>query len=244
MIVQLKNIDKHFQGVYAIKNLSFEIQKGSITSIVGPNGAGKTTLTNVLSGVVPLDNGSIIIANKEFKKISPFEIANYNITRTFQNVRLFEQMKVIDNLVVVMTKRSVWRSILEKPKDQEIYYDRARKILETVGLEKKENDLALNLSYGQRKLLEIGRALAMNSDIILLDEPFAGLFKEMIKVIIGILDDLKHQGKTIILIEHNMELIRQLSDHVIVMDSGELLAQGRADEVLSDPRVVEAYLGE
>lgn len=244
MILQIKNVDKHFQGVYAIKDLSFDIEKGKLTSIVGPNGAGKTTLTNVLSGVVPLDNGSVVVSDKEFTKILPFEITNFGVTRTFQNVRLFEQMTVIDNLVVVMTKRNVLESILESKRDQEVYYQKARNILEKVGLEQKENDLALNLSYGQRKLLEIGRALAMDADVILLDEPFAGLFKEMIKVVIGILDDLKHQGKTVVLIEHNMELIRQLSDHVIVMDSGELLAQGRADEVLSNPKVVEAYLGE
>lgn len=241
-ILQTKNLIKHFDGVRAVDDLSIGVEKGKITGIVGPNGSGKTTLINLLSGMLRIDGGAIVVDGVELRKLEPKDVSVYGITRTFQNIRLFEQMTVLDNILVVLTERSVFSALFEKHGGYHL--KRSEEVLERVGLWEKRHQLAVNLSYGQRKLLEIARALAMNSDIYLFDEPFAGLFPEMAKVISGILRELRDVGKTVILIEHDMGLIRNLCDHVFVMDSGKLLAEGKPNEVLEKREVIEAYLGE
>lgn len=242
-ILETKKLEKHFDGVRAVDKLSIEIEKGKITSIIGPNGSGKTTLINLLSGTLAIDDGVVVIDNtQELTKIRPYKISFYGITRTFQDVRLFEQMTVLDNILVVLTERNVFLSLFEKHKDYHFKY--AEEVLTRVDLWKKKNQLAVNLSYGQRKLLEIARALAMKAEIYLLDEPFAGLFPKMIKIVSGIVQELKQKGKSVILIEHDMNLIRELSDYVFVMDEGKLLAEGEPEKVLAKKEVIEAYLGE
>ncbi len=241
-ILQTHNLIKHFDGVHALDGLTIDIERGKITSIIGPNGSGKTTLVNTLSGMVETNGGSIVINGAKLNKIKPHEVAFYGVTRTFQDVRLFNQMTVMDNLLVVLTERNVFGSLFEK--HNQYHLKEVEEILNKLGIWEKRNELAVNLSYGQRKLLEIGRTLATKSEIYLFDEPFAGLFPEMVKTIISIMKELKQNGKTIILIEHNMDLIRELSDHVIVLDVGQLLAQGRPEEVLSSRSVIEAYLGD
>jgi len=242
-ILEIKNLYKHFDGIKAVDHLSLSFETGKITGLIGPNGSGKSTLINLLTGVIPFDSGMILISETtKLLKIEPFDIASYGITRTFQDVRLFEQMSVIDNILVVLTERSVWSSVFET--HREYHLEKTKEALDKVGLWEKRDELAINLSYGQRKLLEIARALSMNADIYFFDEPFAGLFPEMIKVVTTVLKELKDKGKTVILVEHNMELIRELSDHCIVMDSGKLLAEGKPHEVLSQRDVIEAYLGE
>lgn len=240
-LLQTQHVEKRFEGVHAIDGVSLGIEKGTITSIIGPNGSGKTTLMNVISGVYPIDEGAIVLDGEKLTHIAPYEIATFGITRTFQNVRVFEQMTVLDNILVVLTKRTVLGSFFEKHTKQHLH--QAQEVLERVGLWKKRNDLARNLSYGQRKLLEIARTLATDAKLYLLDEPFAGLFPEMVKLVVSIMEELRSQGRTILLIEHNMELIRRLSDYVFVMDSGRLLAQGKPNEVLERKDVIEAYLG-
>ncbi len=242
-ILETKNLAKRFDGVRAVDDLSIDIEQGKITGIIGPNGSGKTTLINVLSGMLPMDAGFIILSESvKLYKIKPYEISLYGITRTFQEVRLFNQMTVLDNLLVVLTERNVFSALFEKHKPYHL--DKAADILKSLGLWEKRGELAINLSYGQRKLLEIGRAMAMDAEIYLLDEPFAGLFPEMRKIVSAIVSDLKQKGKTIILIEHNIDLIRQLSDYIFVMDEGKLLAEGKPNEVLGKKEVIEAYLGE
>ncbi len=241
--INVRGLEKHFDGVKAVNNLSINIKKGEITSIIGPNGSGKTTLINLLSGMFPFDKGMIILnESNNLERIKSNKILSYGITRTFQDVRLFEQMTVIDNILVVLTKRNVFSAIFEKHK--EYHANIAKEVLKKVDLWEKRDELAENLSYGQRKLLEIGRAIATKAQIFLFDEPFAGLFPEMIKIIVSIIKDLKKQGKTVVLIEHNMDLIRQLSDNVFVMDNGKLLAEGTPEKVLNKKEVIEAYLGE
>ncbi|MFH1188043.1 MAG: ABC transporter ATP-binding protein [bacterium] len=241
-ILEVKNLTKNFEGVCAVNNLSLKIEDGLITSIIGQNGSGKTTLVNILSGIVKMDKGKIITKDKEvLEKIIPSKAPRYGICRTFQNSRLFEQMTVLDNILVILTERNIFKSIFEK--DKIIHLENAKKILQKINLWEKKKELAINLSYGQRKLLEIGRALAMDSEIILLDEPFAGLFPEMVKIVSAIIKEMKKDGKTIILIEHNMELIRALSDYIFVMDEGRLLAEGEPAKVLENKKVIDAYLG-
>ncbi len=242
-ILETKNLVKRFDGVHAVDGLSIGIEKGRITGIVGPNGSGKTTLVNLLSGMLPIDGGAIVVnSSQRITKMQPYQISFYGITRTFQDARLFEQMTVLDNILVVLTERNVLSSLFEK--HSKYHMKKAEEVLQRVGLWEKRNQLAFNLSYGQRKLLEISRALAMDTEIYLLDEPFAGLFPEMIKIVSEIVQELKQKGKTVILIEHNMNLIRELCDYVFVMDEGKLLAEGEPAEVLEKKEVVEAYLGE
>jgi branched-chain amino acid transport system ATP-binding protein len=248
-ILETKKIIKNFGGVHAVDGLSIGFEKGKITGLIGPNGSGKSTLINLLTGVLPINAGAVIISSKtELMKLEPHEVADFGITRTFQEVRLFEQMPVLDNVLVVLTKRNVLSSLFEKHK--QFHLERAEEVLKKVGLWEKRNDLAKNLSYGQRKLLEIARVLAMshgfgsNSEIFFFDEPFAGLFPEMRKIVIQVIKGLKGEGKTIVLIEHNIDIIRELCENLIVLDSGQLLAIGTPGDVLSKREVMDAYLGE
>ena len=242
-ILETKNLTKRFDGVHAVDHLSIGIKRGEITGIIGPNGSGKTTLINLLSGLLPIDSGEVVIDEvQKLTRILPHHISFYGITRTFQNVRLFEQMTVLDNIVVVVTERNVVSSLLQK--HTEYHRKIAEEVLQKVGLWEKRNQLAVNLSYGQRKLLEIARTLAMKADIYLFDEPFAGLFPEIRKIVSGIMREVRQENKTIILIEHDMGLIRELCDYIFVMDEGSVLAKGKPEEVLAKREVIESYLGE
>ena len=248
-LLRTKNLTKRFDGVLAVDRLSISFPPGMITGVIGPNGSGKSTLINTLTGVHPIDSGEMIIAETtHLRRISTHEVPFYGMTRTFQDVRLFEQMPVLDNILVVLTERSIWSALFEK--HTAYHLEKAEEVLRRVDLWDKRDGLAKNLSYGQRKLLEIARVLALINNgagainIIFFDEPFAGLFPEMIKTVSSVMRELRTQGKTIVLVEHNMELIRELSDYLYVLDSGELLAQGKPEVVLAKRDVVEAYLGE
>jgi ABC-type branched-subunit amino acid transport system ATPase component len=240
--LEIKKICKNFDGIVAVKNLSLSFEAGSITGLIGPNGSGKSTLINILTGVVPFDSGSVSIdGGKQHTKIQPHELIALGSTRTFQEVRLFEQMSVLDNILVVLTKRNILGAIFEtgnKP-----HLEVAKTVIERVGLWEKRNVFVSDLSYGQRKLTEIARALATGAEIYFFDEPFAGLFPEMRKDVASIMCELRRAGKTIVLVEHNMEIIRELSDYCIVLDGGVLLAEGNPEVVLSRKEVIEAYLG-
>lgn len=240
-VLQTLDIEKHFGGIYAVDRLSITIPRGLITAIIGPNGSGKSTLINLLSGALPLDGGMVVVGPRRLRMIRPYDSPNIGLTRTFQDVRLFEQISVLDNLYVVMTERSSFLSLFQRARKE--HRERAERILHVVGLWEKRNDLAEELSYGQRKLLEVGRLMAMNTQIYLFDEPFAGLALHMIEVVQGIMRELQENGRTIIFVSHNMGIVRELSNYLIVMDSGRLLARGRPDHVLNDPAVIEAYLG-
>lgn len=248
-ILETKNLEKHFDGVYAVDKLSLSFEEGKIIGLIGPNGSGKSTLINTLTGILPLDGGSVQVSrHSELSKIDSDEVSFYGITRTFQDVRLFEQMTVFDNVLVVLTDRGVREAFFER--HGSFHEDKTEEVLKKVGLLEKRSELAVNLSYGQRKLLEIARALAMlhsptgGAKIFFLDEPFAGLFPEMIKIVVSVIKELREKGKTVILVEHNMDLIRQLCDYVFVLDAGKLLAEGKPEAVLAQKEVIEAYLGE
>ena len=240
--LEVQHMKKHFGGVKAVDGLSLRFEKGQITSLIGPNGAGKSTMVNLMTAMYPPDAGKMIISGVTLERWKSYDMPVYGVTRTFQNVRVFEQMSVLDNILVVLTERGVFRSLFES--HGEFHLKKAEEILKRVDLWKKRNDNTEDLPYGQRKLLEIGRALAMDADIYFFDEPFAGLFKEMVKIVVSILKELRENGKTVMLIEHNMDLIRELSDQVVVVDAGKFFAEGKAKEVLERKDVAEAYLGE
>jgi ABC-type branched-subunit amino acid transport system ATPase component len=245
--LKTKHLTKHFDTVKAVTDLNIEFEPGKITGVIGPNGSGKSTLINTLTGMTPITSGSIVVADKVLlQKVHSSDMPVYGITRTFQEVRLFEQMSVLDNVLVVTTCRGWIRGIFEKHSAYHLAI--AEKVLKRVGIWQFHDKLAVNLSYGQRKLLEIARVLAMSevgkAEIIFFDEPYAGLFPEMVKLVSEIMKELRAEGKTVILVEHNMDLIRELSDKVIVLDSGTLLAEGEVSQVLARKDVMEAYLGE
>jgi ABC-type branched-subunit amino acid transport system ATPase component len=231
-----------------VNGVTFSIEQNKITGLIGPNGSGKSTLINLATAVIPKDKGALLISDRVLvDKFSASDMRDYKITRTFQNVRVFEQVTVFDNIMVVLTHRNIWGALFENfanKNRRKLYEERVDEVLALVGLSEKKNELAANLSYGQRKLLEIGRAVAMNAEVILFDEPYAGLFPEMIKKVSDILKKLRDEGKAIILVEHNMEIIRDLCDHLVIMDAGEVLAEGSPETILKRRDVIEAYLGE
>jgi branched-chain amino acid transport system ATP-binding protein len=242
MKLLITELTKKFDGVTAVNNISLILEGGKISGLVGPNGSGKTTLVNLLSGFIPSDGGAVNFGNGHtVKKIKPYMVKTYGVTRTFQDIRLFDQMTVMDNILVVLTSRDVYCALFECHGPEHL--EKAERILKKLDLWDKRDKLAGNLSYGQRKLLEIGRAVSMDASIYLFDEPFAGLFPGMADIVKTILEELKRQGHIVVLIEHDMELIRGITDYVFVMDCGALLAEGLPHEVLKNKKVIEAYLG-
>ena len=240
--VETVGLSKHFGAVRAVDELSLSIPRRGITSIVGPNGSGKSTLVNVLSGVLPIDGGIVILSGTSLRTVNAHEVLDAGVTRTFQEVRLFDQISVWDNIMVVLTNRRLLGSLVERSKQH--HRDQAERILRLVGMWDKRRSLAMDLSYGQRKLLEIGRALALDVQVYMFDEPFAGLFPQMIEPVKDLVRDLRDQGRTVIFISHNMDIVRELPDHLIVLESGRLLTEGEVHEVLSGADVIEAYLGD
>ena len=240
-VLRTEDVSKSFGAVTAVDKLTVSIFRQWITCILGPNGSGKSTLINLLSGMLPLDEGVVIIDGVGLRVLRAHETPGHGITRTFQEVRLFDQISVWDNIMVVLTERRLFPSLFERTKPR--HRERARDILERVGMWEKRDALAMDLSYGQRKLLEIGRAMALDVSVYLLDEPFAGLFPQMLERVKSILKGMREQGATIVFVSHNMDIVRELSDHVYILDSGALLGAGEVEEVLSRPDVIDAYLG-
>ena len=234
-------ISKHFGAVRAVDELTISIPRTGMTSIVGPNGSGKSTLVNLLSGTLPLDGGLVIIDGVSLKVVKAHEMLGHGLTRTFQEVRLFDQISVWDNIMVILTERRLFPALMERTKPS--HKEKAQRVLQNVGLWEKRHSVAAELSYGQRKLLEIGRAIALDVNTYLFDEPFAGLFPQMLEKVKDIMKQVRDQGHTIIFVSHSMDIVRELSDHVIVLDSGRLLTEGEVADVLSRPEVIEAYLG-
>ena len=240
-VLETSEISKHFGAVRAVDQLSISIPRTGMTSIVGPNGSGKSTLVNLLSGTLPLDGGIVIIDGVGLRVVRAHETPEHGITRTFQEVRLFDQINVWDNIMVVLTERRPFRALMERSKQS--HREKAQNILENVGMWEKRDSLAMDLSYGQRKLLEIGRAMALEVNTYLFDEPFAGLFPQMLEKVKDIMRLMRDDDRSIIFISHNMDIVRELTDHLIVLDSGRLLAEGEVGDVLAREEVIDAYLG-
>lgn len=225
-MLQATNISKHFDGVQALSSISFTAKQGGITGIIGPNGSGKSTLVNVLTNMIEKNKGTVVMKG--------------NFSRTFQDSRLWGSVTVLDTILLSLQTRTLIDSIFTfAPKTKQ-----ALNIIKRIGLEHHIHTQARHLSYGQRKLLELGRALAEDTKILFLDEPFAGLFPEMIEAIKIILREEKDNGTAIILIEHDMSIIKELCDYVYVLDSGKNIAEGKAEDVLEDKAVKTAYLGD
>jgi branched-chain amino acid transport system ATP-binding protein len=250
-MIELKNITKKFGGVTAINNLSFKVKLGETFGLIGPNGAGKTTAFNIITGNYKPTSGEVIFKNENITDKKPSQIVKLGIARTFQNIRLFSSMSVLENVLIGFDNHidyNFFEAILRVPKffkEEKKFKEEAKKILEFLKIDKFADMKATTLSYGNQRKVEIARALATSPDLLLLDEPAAGMNHSESEELAHILEVIKKEfDLTIILIEHDMRFVQKVCNRVIVLDYGKTIFEGTPKEMLEDKEVIKAYLGD
>jgi branched-chain amino acid transport system ATP-binding protein len=250
IVLTAKELTRRFGGVVAVNNLSFSVHQGEIFGFIGPNGAGKTTLFNLITGLIPPSSGELIYQNQAISQLQPHQIAGLGIARTFQNIRLFGELSVLDNVIIARhlhSQSNIIAGVLGLPlavEEEENSRQKALELLTLIGLDNRTEEKAKNLAYGDQRRLEIARALALEPQILLLDEPAAGMNlneKQQLSEFIRDLRDRFHF--TIIIIEHHVPLVMGLCDRIAVLDFGHLIALGKPSLIRNNPEVIAAYLG-
>jgi neutral amino acid transport system ATP-binding protein len=247
-ILTVSNLCKTFDGLKAVEDFSFAIEKGKIVGLIGPNGAGKTTVFNIITGFLAADSGEVFYQEKPMARRHAYQIARNGIARTFQDLRLIKSLPVIENIILARPQQSGEHFLPALVRRKKLLHEEARnrqralELLEFVGLADKQNNLAGALSYGQQKLLTLACCLAMEADLLLLDEPVSGVHPDMIAKMLSLITQLAGAGKTILFIEHNIEAVMQVADHVVVMDAGRKIAEGPPQMIKDNPEILEAYL--
>ncbi len=249
VILEVSGVDKRFGGLQALSEVGIRIRRGQIYGLIGPNGAGKTTFFNVITGLYVPDAGSFSLCGRPYQPSAVHKVAEAGIARTFQNIRLFPEMTALENVAVgrhVRTRSGVWRAVLKTPferREEAAIRDRARELLAYVGIERFADYQANTLSYGDQRRLEIARALATDPLLLALDEPAAGMNATEKLALRKLLERIRGDGRTILLIEHDVKLVMGLCDRVTVLDYGKEIATGTPAEVQGNTAVIEAYLG-
>lgn len=249
-LLEISNLTKSFGGVQAVNEVSFSVNRGEILAVIGPNGAGKTTLFNLITGIYPASSGNISFNGAEINGAAAHRIAKLGIARTFQNLQIFNNMSALENVMVgrhTKSKTGFMGAIFPLGRVQHEEREIVEKSLEKlalVGLADKALEAAINLPYGQQKMLEIARAVALEPELLLLDEPAAGLNSTETRELVDIIYGLRDQGMTILLVEHDMETVMEIADRLVVLDFGIKLAEGTPYEIQNNHEVITAYLGE
>jgi len=249
-LLEAKNLKKDFGGVVAVDNFSFSVKEGEIVAIIGPNGAGKTTVFNLITGVHSLTSGEIFLHGEKINGLKPYQIAEKGISRTFQNLQIFGNMTVVENVMVGRHPRSkagiisAALSLGSARSEEKQILEVSTKLLEDVGLASRATDLASSLPFGSLRLVEIARAVAVEPKLLLLDEPAAGLAGQETADLAQLIYRIRDGGTSILLVEHDMELVMGVADWVYVLDYGRMIAEGTRSEIQSDAKVIAAYLGD
>ncbi len=250
VLLEAIDLNHHFGGLHAVRNVSFQARSGQIKAIIGPNGAGKTTLFNLIAGTLPPDSGAVYFKGRNITSQKPHTIAKLGLLRTFQTTKLFPHMNVLENVMVgrhSQSKAGFIAGMLNLPltwKEEKVIREKAREILELLKLESLSDVLAGNLPFGKQRMVEFARALATEAELLLLDEPAAGLNIHETEELSGLLRDIRGWGKTLLIVEHDMSLVMDISDEILVLDQGKKIAEGKPETIQRSPEVIRVYLGE